>query len=218
MGCALATLLATALTLSRAGTVSVLVGWVLVYVTRTGRIEYHKALLIFAVAGLIAGVGAGAFLFHYRQEVTYSADPSKSELADLTQAAADLSRLEAALYAIELIGEHPVLGIGFATFPARNYNSNGFYVTTHNTWLELVAGTGAVGTILLGTLVWSLARGLRKDGRILYLPMAGCFLVNSLFGDYLQSIDVIVLLAIVYVFCWYRTGADFVPDNKTLEA
>ena len=38
---------------------------------------------------------------------------------------------------------------------------------------------------------------LRKPGRILYLPVAGCFLVSSLFGDYLQSIDVIVILALM---------------------
>ena len=90
-------------------------------------------------------------------------------------------------------------------------------MTTHNTWLELLAGTGAVGTILLGTLVWSLALGLRKAGRILYLPVAGCFLVSSLFGDYLQSIDVIVILAVMYVFSWHQTGADFVPARKAVE-
>jgi hypothetical protein len=216
-GCAVAALVGTALTLSRAGIMSALVGWVLVYATRTGRLEYRRALLIFAVVALIAGAGAGAYLFNYRQAVTFSEDPNKADLADVTQAAEDLSRLEAALYAVQLIREHPVLGSGFATFPARNYYANGFYVTTHNTWLELLAGTGAVGTILLGTLVWSLACGLHKPGRILYLPVAGCFLVNSLFGDYLQSIDVIVILTVTYAFSWHQTGADFVPARKAVE-
>jgi len=132
-GCAVAALLGTALTLSRAGIVSALVGWSLVYATRTGRIEYRKALLIFVVGALIAGAGAGTYLFNYRQAVTFSEDPNKADLADVTQAAEDLSRLEAALYAVQLIGEHPVLGSGFATFPARNYYANGLYVTTHNT-------------------------------------------------------------------------------------
>ena len=99
-----------------------------------------------------------------------------------------------------------------------NYNANGFYVTTHNTWLELLAGTGAVGAILLGTLVWSLARGLRKPGRLLYLPVTGCFLVSSLFGDYLQSIDVIVILAVMYVFSWYATGVNSGPTCKAAQA
>jgi len=216
-GCAVAALLGTALTLSRAGIASVLLGWLLVYATRSGRIDYRKALLVFAVVALMAGAGAGAYLFNFRQQITFSEDPSKADLADVIQSGEDLSRLEAALYAVQLIGEHPVLGSGFATFPARNYYANGFYVTTHNTWLELLAGTGAVGTILLGTLLWSLARGLRKPGRILYLPVAGCFLVSSLFGDYLQSIDVIVILAVMYVFSWHQTGADFVPARKAVE-
>jgi hypothetical protein len=216
-GCAVAALLGTALTFSRAGIASALVGWLLVYSTRTGRIEYRKALLILAVVAVIVGAGAGSYLFNFRQAVTFSEDPNKADLADVTQAAEDLSRLEAALYAVQLIVEHPVLGSGFATFPARNYYANGFYVTTHNTWLELLAGTGAVGTILLGALVWSLARRLRKPGRILYLPVAGCFLVSSLFGDYLQSIDVIVILAVLYAFSWHQTDANFVPARKAVE-
>jgi O-antigen ligase len=216
--CAVAALLGTVLTLSRAGTASALVGWVLIYVTRTGRIEYRKAMLMFAVAALVAGLGVGAYLFNYRQEVTFSADPNRAEMASTTQAAEDLSRLEAGLYAIERIGEHPVLGSGFGTFAARNYNANGFYVATHDTWLQVLADTGAVGTILLGTLLCTLARGLRKPGRILYLPVAGCFFVSSLFGDYLQSIDVIVILAVMYVFSWHATGANSAPAGQAVEA
>jgi O-antigen ligase len=211
-------LLGTALTLSRAGIMSAVVGWVLAYVTRTGRLEYRKAFLMFAVAALIAGLGASAFLFNYRQEVTFSADPNRTDMATASQAAEDFTRLEAALYAIQLIGEHPILGSGFGTFAARNYNANGFYVATHDTWLQLLADTGAVGTILLGTLLWSLARGLRKPGRILYLPVAGCFLVSSLFGDYLQSIDVLVILSVMYVFSRHATGSDWLASAKVVEA
>jgi len=113
---------------------------------------------------------------------------------------------------------HPILGSGFGTFAASNYNVNGFYVATHNTWLQLFAGTGAVGTILLGILLAILARSLRKRGRVLYLPVAGCFLVNSLFGDYLQSIDVLTILALMYVFCRRTTDGCPLASAKALEA
>ena len=215
--CAVVALLGTIVTFSRAGVASALTGWMLVYVTRIGRIEYRKVALIVALVALIAGAGAGGYLFEYRQEATFAGYSKHEDLADATQAAEDLSRLEAALYAVQLIGEHPILGLGLGTFAARNYHANGFYVTTHNTWLQLLAGTGAVGTILLGALVWSMAHGLRKAGRILYLPVAGCFLVSSLFGDYLQSIDVIVILSVMYVFSWHQSGADFVSARKAVE-
>jgi hypothetical protein len=210
-------LIGTVLTLSRAGIASAMVGWALVYVTRTGRLEYRKAVLIFSVSALIAGVGVGSYLFNYRQEITYSDDPRKADLAVVVQAAEDLSRLEAALYAVQLIGEHPVLGSGFGTFAARNYNANGSYVATHDTWLELFTGTGAVGTFLLGALIFILARRLRKPGRILYLPVAGCFLVSSLFGDYLQSIDVLVILSVMYVFACHSIESDLLPAAKAAE-
>ena len=124
------------------------------------------------------------------------------DVATAQQAAEDLSRLEAALYAFQLIGEHPVLGSGFGTFPARNYDKNGVYVVTHNTILQALSGTGTLGTVFLGVLLWALAHALRRPGQILYLPVAGCFAVNSLFGDYLQSIDVLAILAVTYLLCW----------------
>jgi hypothetical protein len=71
---------------------------------------------------------------------------------------------------------------------------------------------------LLGTLLAILARGLRKPGRVLYLPVAGCFLVNSLFGDNLQSIDVLTIPALMYAFCRHSTGADGVSFAKAVEA
>jgi hypothetical protein len=200
---AAAALLGTVLTLSRTGTVSVLVGWALVYVTRSGRIEYRKAVPIFAVVALVAGLGVGIYLANYRQQVTFSDDPNAIDMASAQQAAEDLSRLEAALYAIQVIGEHPVLGAGFGTFAARNYNANGFYVETHDTLLQVLTGSGVVGAVLLGILVWTLARSLGKPGRILYLPVAGCFALSALFGDYLQSIDVMVILALMYLYSWY---------------
>jgi len=215
---AVAALLGTVLTLSRAGITSLLVGWVLAYVTRTGRIEYRKAFLMLGLAAVIGAAGAGAYLFDYRQQVTFSSDPGRADLATASQAEEDFTRLEAALYAVELIGDHPILGSGFGTFAASNYNVNGFYVATHNTWLQLFAGTGAVGTILLGILLAILARSLRKRGRVLYLPVAGCFLVNSLFGDYLQSIDVLTILALMYVFCRRTTDGCPLASAKALEA
>jgi len=169
-------------------------------------------------SAVIGAAGAGAYLFDYRQQVTFSSDPGRADLATASQAEEDFTRLEAALYAVELIGDHPILGSGFGTFAASNYNVNGFYVATHNTWLQLFAGTGAVGTILLGILLAILARSLRKRGRVLYLPVAGCFLVNSLFGDYLQSIDVLTILALMYVFCRRTTDGCPLASAKALEA
>jgi hypothetical protein len=65
---------------------------VLVYVTRTGRLEYRKAFLILALAALLGMVGAGAYLFDYRQQVTFSSDPGRADLATASQAEEDFTR------------------------------------------------------------------------------------------------------------------------------
>ena len=116
-----------------------------------------------------------------------------------SQAVEDLSRLEAFRYSVKLTTEHPLAGIGFGTFAARNYDANGFYVVTHNTVMEVLVGTGIAGGILLLCLIVSLIRPLDIQGRRYLFPTGVASGICSLFGDYLQSIEVFVVLAVLYV-------------------
>ena len=115
------------------------------------------------------------------------------------QAVSDLGRLEAGLYALRLIKESPGLGVGFATFTARNYNENGIYLATHDTYLQLLTGTGIVGALLVGLLFYQLLRRISGRLRLFLLPTGLCFLVNAGFGDYMHAIDIFVVMAIAYV-------------------
>lgn len=128
-----------------------------------------------------------------------SGNSQQEKAAQLGQAVSDLGRLEAGLYALKLIQENPVLGSGFATFTARNYNENGVYLTTHDTYLQLLTGTGIAGALLVGLLFYQLLRVIPPSLRLLLLPTTGCLLVNAGFGDYMHAIDIFVVVAIAYL-------------------
>jgi O-antigen ligase len=188
------------LTLSRMGLMAILTGLALIQVTRTGRIEIRKGTVLFAGILLLATVFAVFYVRDMRNRLTFSDDPNLTDTAALEQQAEDLSRWEAAAYALQVVTEHPLVGIGFGTFTAINYETNGLYVTTHNTTLELLAGMGLLGAALFAYFLRCLWKQIGPRARILMLPVLGSFVVISMLGDYLQSLEAAVVLTLTYLF------------------
>ncbi len=193
-----------ALTLSRTGIVACVAGAALAWITREGKVNLRKTVGVLLLLLVVAAFAVGTYFQDLRHQVTFSDDPNTADVAQVGQQAEDFSRLEAATFALQSIGEHPWMGLGFGTFAAANYQANGMYVVTHNTLLEILAGSGLIGFTLIGCAVLSGLVYMGRRGRMIVLPVAGCFAVNSMLGDYLQSIDVMVVLALIYLFSLRR--------------
>jgi O-antigen ligase len=195
-----AAMIACGLTLSRIGIIAVLVGVGLAFLTRYERkLLSTRVIAVTGIAAVLGGTLLTAYLLQYRRSLTYSDRTSQEKLAETMQAAEDLSRLEALRYALQLTGKHPFAGIGFGTFQARNYDANGLYVTTHNTVMQILVGTGLLGGVLIIALVFSLVSPLDVQARRRLFPAAMTFGICCLFGDYLQSIEVFVVFAVLYL-------------------
>jgi O-antigen ligase len=195
-----AAVVACGLTLSRTGTMAILVGVGLALVVRSDtKLASARIIAAAAAAALLGGVLLASYLLEYRRSVINSDDPQREQLVEDIQAVEDLSRLEAFRYSVQLTAEHPLAGIGFGSFQARNYDANGLYVTTHNTVMEVLVGTGLPGGILILSLIFSLVRPLHLHARRHLFPAAAAFGICCLFGDYLQSIEVFVVFAVLYL-------------------
>ncbi len=92
-----------------------------------------------------------------------------------------------------------MLGAGIGTFAARNYDKNGIYLVTHNTYMEVLAETGLLGAALLAFGICWLWRGLLRASRICLVPTVTCWCFNAAFIDYLYLIHISVALAVAYV-------------------
>jgi len=199
IACATATL-ACGLTLSRAGLMAVLVGVGLaLFVSSDRKLVSARTIAATATAALLAVALLASYLLQYRRNITNSDNPRQEQSAEAGQAVEDLSRLEAFRYSLQLTAEHPLAGVGFGTFPAKNYAANGLYVATHNTVMQVLVGTGLVGGILILSLIFSLVSPLHLQARRHLFPAAVTFGICSLFGDYLQSIEVLVIFGISYL-------------------
>ena len=187
------------LTFSRMGTVACLVGVTLaLFLKRAGRL-FDVRLLAAASAVTVIGFGlALGYLAEVRRSLTFSADPGQAEMASMIQEAEDLSRLEAVQFAWRTFEQHPVLGVGINTLAARNQKVKGMYVTTHDTYMQVLAGTGIAGFLLMATIVISLGKSLPRETRRYLLPFFAVLCLCSFFGDFLQSIDIFVLFAILF--------------------
>jgi O-antigen ligase len=204
--------LAVILSFSRAGMIAFLIGLVLLWATASGKFSVKKAILV-AIVIVVASLSAYTGLRAYRiQRAADQMKPGQESLTEISQSMEDLTRYEAATFSLRELADHPLIGIGFGTLAAVNYQQNGFYVTTHNTPLQLLVGTGIVGMLLVAYIGKQLWRKLDKSGRALFLPVAGCFAINSLFADFLAAIEMLVPLALAYMFCRYCSRPDL-PDT-----
>ena len=210
--CALA-VLTCALTLSRTGAVATIVG-----LSLAASVRWHERILSLRVLGIMTAaglVGVGlltSYILESRRGITYSAD-STTQSFETIQAAEDLSRLEAFRYSVQLTGEHPLAGVGFGTFQSRNYGKNGLYVTTHNTVMQVLVGTGVLGGILMALAIIFLIRPLPVPARRYLFPAAATFGICALFGDYLQSLEIFVMFAVVYLSARHLGQAERYSDS-----
>lgn len=183
-----------ALTFSRMGIAACFLGVGLAsQLRRRGPVFHWKRI------GVAFGIAALAAVFSFtdfasaRRGVSLSKDPSAEQWGQFGQAVNDWSRLEAAEFGLREWAAHPVWGVGIATLAARNYMVNGIYVTTHDTYVEVLAGTGIVGAVLCGLALFSLISAGPSAGRRYFLPPATVLGACCFFGDFLGSIEIFVL-------------------------
>jgi len=181
------------------GTVACLLGITLALLVKPeGRLIDLRLLAALGVMGAVSIVLAVGYFAQVRRSLTFSSDPNQAETASILQEAEDLSRLEAVQFAWKTWEEHPILGVGVNTLAARNLKATGIYAATHDTYMQVLAGTGTAGFLLLFTLIMSLIRKIPQPNRRYLLPFFAVFCLCSFFGDYMQSIEILVLFAILF--------------------
>jgi O-Antigen ligase len=195
---ALAATAACILTFSRMGTVACFLGMALAALVTGTRKAVNWKLIAVSIIALTAVVGlARSYLADVRNTFPSSGDSVDTELAMASQEEEDLTRLEAAQFAVQEFLEQPIFGAGFSTIADRNYVANGFYVTTHDTYAQVLAGTGLVGGALIALMILSVFRSIPRSVRRYALPACAEFAFCSFFADFLQSVEIFVMFAIL---------------------
>jgi O-antigen ligase len=199
------------LSLSRAGLIAFSAGLVLLWATAGRKLTLKRAVTV-AIVSCVVALSVYTLVRSFRVQKETAQRGGRQEAAtEIGQSMEDFTRYEAATFALKQWSEHPLFGIGFSTFAAVNYEKTGFYVTTHDTLLQLLVGTGLVGIALVAYMVKQLWSGIQKQARILFLPTAGCVAVNSLFIDFLGAIEVMAAVSLVYFLCKHFGEADRLP-------
>jgi cell shape-determining protein MreD len=187
------------LTFSRMGIVACLMGLMLgLQVTRAGRAVNWKMV---AVSVVLVTIGMGAARGYLASVRNTHPSETDTESAEVSQEIADLTRLEALQFSARTFLERPIFGAGFGTIAARNYATNGIYVTSHDTYAQVLAGTGLVGAALVLFIIAGVQRLLPVSMKQYLIPVGAAFGFCGFFGDFLQAIELLVafgvLLAIV---------------------
>lgn len=187
---------AVALSLSRGAMVALTPALVLLWASRGGKTNVKRIFAAVAVSVLMIATLVTT-IRGFRVE-SGGGDPATQRRTDISQALEDYTRYEAATYSLEQWRAHPLFGVGFMLFPAINYQETGFNATTHNTLLQLLAGTGLVGIALLALVASQLWKKLSRQARFIFLPVVVCFFVNCLFGDLAHTLEVTSVISIAY--------------------
>jgi O-antigen ligase len=204
------------LTLSRMGTVACLLGITLALLIKPeGRLVDLRLLAALGVMGAVGIALAVGYFTQVRESLTFSRDPNQAEVASILQEAEDLSRLKAVQFAWKTWEENPTFGAGINTVAARNLKTTGMYVTTHDTYMQILAGTGAAGFLLILAMIMSLMRNLTRPRRRYMLPLFAVLFVCSFFGDYLQSIEIFVLFSVLFATLLHSRATP--PETACLE-
>ena len=200
------------LTFSRMGIVACCMGVGLaLQIRRAGEILNWKLICSGVAVALATGVLSGNYLVETRRSVSYSnaKDVSTEQLGQLGQAVNDWSRLEAAEFGLQEWIDNPVWGVGLATLAARNYMANGIYVTTHNSFIQMLSGSGLVGTVLFALALISLLSTVSVTEKRFVIPVIVEFGACCLFADFLGSIEIFVMWAILIALL--RQPGEVVP-------
>jgi cell shape-determining protein MreD len=183
------------LTFSRMGIVACLIGLMLtIQVTRAGKTVNWKMVAVSILLVTIVMGAARGYLASVRNTHPSETD---TESAEVSQEIADLTRLEALQFSARTFLERPIFGAGFGTIAARNYATNGIYVTSHDTYAQVLAGTGLVGAVLVLLIIVGIQRSLPESMKKYLIPFGAAFGFCGFFGDFLQSIELLVALGIL---------------------
>jgi len=185
------------LSLSRASALALAPALVLPWATKGSKINAKRILVALATSVLMMAFLATA-IRGFRVQ-SGGADAASQRKTDISQALDDFTRFEAATYSLKTWSEHPLFGVGFMLFPGINYQDTGFNLSTHDTVLELLVGTGLFGMVLLAYITAQLWKRLSKAGRFAFIPVIIGFFINSLFGDFVQAFELTTVLSIAYL-------------------
>ncbi len=163
---------------SRGGFLGVIVmGAVIVLVTKP---RFGISMLVCGAVAALTGFFAFLLWFGWNGTIT-GLVPGRPE--------AVLDRLIIWSRAFSVFGEHPLLGVGFAGFRDAVYNSGGIQLNVelgyeslhcHNTYLEVLTGTGMLGFM---SYLWFLAacfRHLLKAWRARTGAASDCFILAAI--------------------------------------
>jgi hypothetical protein len=188
-------------TFSRGGITALVLAASLNWFLREGsKVTAKRIVLALLPVAVTVTALTTAQLMTVRFHVSYSADPGTTDIAALNQSFEDLTRLEAALYAVDLFFQHPVFGSGIGTFAATNYQNTGNYVANHDTYLEILTGTGTAGLLLMFRILWVLGAALSPAQRRSLVPVFGVVLAVGATTDLVQAIEFFAVLALAYGF------------------
>jgi len=161
-------LVGLALTLSRSGWISLLVGIVLVWAHLASERRFWPTLAMIAVFGLLVPFLPDAF-WHRAESIL----PSVKERGETFGQRVDLWSL-----GLKMVQDHPVLGVGIGNFRSvtSRYAEGEMLaegLTAHNAYISVAAETGLVGLalfLLLHALALRSARSAIRLGSSLGLP------------------------------------------------
>jgi len=188
-------------TLSRGGTTALVLGislhWFFVI---NPKMSMRRLVLALVPATLTIILLTTSDLMSYRLQVSYSDDPHTTDVATANQAVEDLSRLEAALFAVDLITQRPTFGSGIGTFAAINYKNTGNYIANHDTYLEILTGTGIIGLLLLVRVLWVLGAQLTSSQTRALAGLLGTTFAVGATMDLMQALEFFALFSVAYCF------------------
>ncbi|MGI5287082.1 O-antigen ligase family protein [Nonomuraea polychroma] len=134
-------------------------------------------------------------------------DRSESELSHNTA-----TRKAVAEFAIQVIAEHPVRGIGYGLFPSYAAKSPdfGIYMATHNDYLRLAAESGVITLAVFLILIWLGVRPRRSDDLAILRGIVFTYMTVLVFANVLTT-------PIVSVPFWLSLGCLLAArsENKT---
>jgi len=214
-------LLAVGLSTARSGWLGVSIGAVLL-LTRGCMLLGRRGLVRAGIGAAGAALVFGSVLVAWPAMRTHVVGLARKAL-DRHENTSSKPRLENLHQALVLFSRHPVAGVGFAGYGGyvmahpelpQPVENDAHSVVTMNLYLETLAETGLAGflaaLLLLGTLLWPLAKSLRQSRERLPSEeaaatregmMLACLVVFGVlfqFSQTLWRLDVWVMLSLAY--------------------
>jgi O-antigen ligase len=195
------------------GAIACLIGLALtIQVTRVGKTVNWKLI---AASVVVLTIMMGLTRSYLASVRNTHPDAGETRIAAMSQELEDLTRLEALQFSVQQFLEEPVFGVGFSTIAERNYAANGLFVTSHNTYAQVLAGTGLVGGALIVLAIVGVFRRIPPSMTKYLIPLSAEVGFCAFFGDFLQSIELFVIVAVLLaVLRQFGQPAEHPPIQK----